>query len=148
MKTGSRHHATARHLQSTATIADEATQAKLAALFPRLASTHDGEVIATVQAIRRTLERAGKDLHDLAALFSVEDEEEVIEDVQDALTPEATELLRMAEWLRDGARLYGRNQPLFVRNVIDLLRAGKRMSRGQKKYLRDLFVTHGGEVRQ
>ena len=40
---------------------------KLAVLVPRLASDHDGEIVATVRAIRRTLAGAGADLHDLAA---------------------------------------------------------------------------------
>ena len=39
---------------------------RIAKLIPRLASNHDGEVIATVAAIRRTLDGAGLDLHDLA----------------------------------------------------------------------------------
>jgi hypothetical protein len=38
---------------------------KLAKLIPRLASNHPGEVVATVAAIRRTLQNAGADLHDL-----------------------------------------------------------------------------------
>ncbi|MCQ1850393.1 hypothetical protein [Neorhizobium galegae] len=38
---------------------------RLGKLFPRLASNHDGEVIATVRAIVRTLESAGASLHDL-----------------------------------------------------------------------------------
>jgi hypothetical protein len=42
-----------------------ATIAKLGKLFPRLATNHDGEVIATVRAIVRTLESAGASLHDL-----------------------------------------------------------------------------------
>jgi hypothetical protein len=39
---------------------------KLALLIPRLASTFDGEVVATVRAIDRTLQSAGRDFHDLA----------------------------------------------------------------------------------
>jgi hypothetical protein len=39
---------------------------RLSKLIPRLASNHDGEVVATVAAIRRTLEVDGLDLHDLA----------------------------------------------------------------------------------
>lgn len=39
---------------------------KLGALIPRLASDHDGEIIATVRALRRVLEGEGLDLHDLA----------------------------------------------------------------------------------
>ena len=34
-------------------------------LIPRLASNHDGEVVATVRAIQRVLKSAGRDLHDL-----------------------------------------------------------------------------------
>jgi hypothetical protein len=38
----------------------------IAKLIPRLASDHDGEVLATVAAIRRTLASQKLDLHDLA----------------------------------------------------------------------------------
>jgi hypothetical protein len=37
----------------------------IAKLIPLLASDHDGEVLATVRAIRRSLAGAGLDLHDL-----------------------------------------------------------------------------------
>ena len=43
------------------------TGARLGRLLPRLASDAPGAVEATVAAIRRTLNRAGFDLHDLAA---------------------------------------------------------------------------------
>lgn len=43
------------------------TAAKLAKLIPLLASDKDGEVVATVHAIRRTLKSEGSDLHGLAA---------------------------------------------------------------------------------
>ena len=39
-------------------------------LIPRLASNHDGEVVATVRAIQRVLKAAGRDLHDLAACLA------------------------------------------------------------------------------
>jgi hypothetical protein len=39
-------------------------------LIPRLASDHDGDVLATVAAIRRTLAANGSDLHDLARLVA------------------------------------------------------------------------------
>lgn len=45
---------------------------KLQILIPRLASDSDGEVIATVSAIRRTLKKNGVDLHDLASAVSGE----------------------------------------------------------------------------
>jgi len=39
---------------------------KLGKLIRRLGSDRDGEVVATVAALRRTLDGAGLDLHDLA----------------------------------------------------------------------------------
>lgn len=42
----------------------------LAKLLPRLASDHDGEVIATAAAIGRTLAAAERDWHDIAACVS------------------------------------------------------------------------------
>ena len=41
---------------------------QLAKLIPRLASDHDGEIVATVKAIGRTLKNAGSDFHALAAV--------------------------------------------------------------------------------
>jgi hypothetical protein len=41
---------------------------RLSILIPRLGSNHDGEVVATVRAVCRTLESAKADLHDLAAV--------------------------------------------------------------------------------
>lgn len=43
---------------------------RLGKLLPRLASDHDNEVLATVAAIKRTLEAAGADLHDLTAALT------------------------------------------------------------------------------
>lgn len=49
-----------------------AVSPKIARMIPRLASDHDGEIVATVRAIRRTLEGAGLDLHALAASLEAE----------------------------------------------------------------------------
>lgn len=43
---------------------------RLSKLIPRLASDHEGEVVATVAAIRRTLENGGLDLYALADAIS------------------------------------------------------------------------------
>ncbi|TLG75154.1 hypothetical protein [Methylocystis sp. B8] len=43
---------------------------KLAAILPRLASNHDGEVVATARAIDRTLKSVGADWHDLTEAFT------------------------------------------------------------------------------
>lgn len=42
---------------------------RLMKLIPRLASNHDGEVVATVEAIRKALDGAGLSFHDLAAVI-------------------------------------------------------------------------------
>jgi hypothetical protein len=44
---------------------------KLGKLIPRLGSNHTGEVTATVEAIRRTLQNAGADLRDLCEALDV-----------------------------------------------------------------------------
>src|SRR5690606_12890759 len=41
------------------------TVGKIGKLIPRLASDHDGEVVATARAIVRTLASSGHDLHDV-----------------------------------------------------------------------------------
>lgn len=41
---------------------------KIAKLIPRLGTDSDGECVATVRAIERTLKSAGLDLHDLAKI--------------------------------------------------------------------------------
>jgi hypothetical protein len=43
---------------------------RISKLIPRLASDHAGEVVATVEAIRKTLVGAGADFHDLARLLA------------------------------------------------------------------------------
>jgi hypothetical protein len=43
---------------------------KLAKLFPLLGSDKDGEVLGTVEALKRTLRSAGHDFHDLAKVLT------------------------------------------------------------------------------
>jgi hypothetical protein len=49
---------------------------RLALLIPRLSTEHDGEVVATVRAIGRTLKGASLDFHDLAMAVATEPEPE------------------------------------------------------------------------
>ena len=44
---------------------------KIAILIPRLASDKDGEVVATVRAIGRQLQKSGSDWHDLASRLTI-----------------------------------------------------------------------------
>lgn len=120
---------------------------KLGRLLPRLASDAPGEVVATVAAIRRTLDRAGLDLHDLAARLT-----EAPRPVQ----PEApmhnrharrdgADLLAMALWLRLHAldRLTPKQRD-FVATAARLLTAGRALTPKQAKWLQDLHAQHKG----
>jgi hypothetical protein len=48
---------------------------RLSKLIPRLGTDHDGEMVATVGAIRRTLESIKADLHDVAAVVAACEDE-------------------------------------------------------------------------
>ena len=117
--------------------------AKLGRLLPRLASDAPGEVVATVAAIRRTLDRAGLDLHDLAARLT-EAPASVV--VKQEPAPQARDLLTMAAGLRAYAmhRLTA-NQRDFVLKASGLLAAGRALTPKQQKFLRDLHAAHASK---
>ena len=118
---------------------------KLGRLLPRLASDAPGEVVATVAAIRRTLDRAGLDLHDLAARLT-----EAPRPVQPEAQPpepdarrDGADLLAMARWLRLHAldRMTPK-QADFVATAARLLTAGRALTPKQAKWLHDLHAQH------
>jgi hypothetical protein len=113
--------------------------AKLGRLLPRLASDSPGEVNATVQAIRRTLDRAGLDLHDLAARLT--DPPQRAQPAQREAP--GSDLRAMAEALRAHAldRLTLRQRD-FVKDACRLLAAGRPLSVKQAQWLRDLHALH------
>lgn len=120
---------------------------KLVRLLPRLASDSPGEVVATVAAIRRTLDRAGLDLHDMAARLT-----EAARPAQpDAPKPKwhaqhnGADLLAMALWLR--ARALDRLTPRqadFAATAARVLTAGRALTPKQERWLRDLHAQHWG----
>jgi hypothetical protein len=119
---------------------------KLARLLPRLASDAPGEVHATAQAIKRTLDRAGLDLHDLAARLT-----EAPRPVQPGPARPAQHHaasrndLAMALWLAANAldRLTAR-QAEFVETAARLLIAGRALTPKQSRWLADLHAQHAG----
>ena len=114
--------------------------AKLGRLLPRLASDSPGEVNATVAAIRRTLDRAGLDLHDLARRLTDAPQPQPQHARREA---PGGDLRAMAEALR--ARAVDRltsNQADFIRKACRLLAAGRTLSVKQAKWLRDLHALH------
>lgn len=124
---------------------------KLAKLIPRLASTHDDEVLVAVAAIRRTLDRAEMDLHDLAARLCA------TEPVQQRARPnhqpepspdqDAEGMLAKASWLRDHVQNdLTPKQAAFVATAIRMLRAGQSLSDKQRGWLHGLCTMHGHDT--
>ena len=120
---------------------------KLGRLLPRLASDSPGEVVATVQAIRRTLDRAGLDLHDLAQRLT-----EALRPVQPDppkrnrhAQRDGADLLALVRWLRLHAldRLTPK-QADFTATALRLLTAGRALTPKQERWLRDLRAMHKG----
>ena len=109
--------------------------ALLSKLIPRLASSHDGEVIATARAIERALHGAGADWHDLAAAITI----------KPAVAGRPRNgLLDMAE------ALFGLNhlntwEIKFMHDMVRLLRAGARLTDKQEQALRRCYARHGDE---
>jgi len=121
------------------------TGSKLGRLIPRLATDSDGEVLATVAAIRRTLDRAGLDLHDLAARLA-ETPRPVTPERHARRTPDPATLFEMAEWLRLRAlhRLTAK-QADFVASAARLLATGRALTPKQETWLRDLHAQFKGQ---
>lgn len=118
--------------------------AKLGRLLPRLASDAPGEVVATVAAIRRTLDRAGLDLHDLAARLTDTPEPAALAQPDPW---DGADLLALALWLR--AHAHDRLSPPqadFVANAARLLKAGRALTPKQARWLRDLCVKHAAHM--
>jgi hypothetical protein len=104
---------------------------RLAKLLPRLASPHDGEVLATVAAILRTLEGAGLDLFALAEAIG-------------EAPPKRRSLETWAElaaWCRehDGGRLT-EAEARFVAQMADRLVFGGLPSERQASWLRSIYA--------
>lgn len=104
---------------------------KIAKLIPRLASDHDGEVVATVRAIRRTLESAGLDLHALAA------------ELGDGITSEhgPTTWQELAAWCRNiGQHRLSLKEFMFVADMADRLILDAEPSEKQAAWLRSIYA--------
>lgn len=108
---------------------------KLRKLVPLLGSDKEGEVVAAAQAIVRTLNGLGLDLHDVA------------EAVQDRYQPPDIELAKtwsdwaeIARWCRDHHRgLLAERERGFVDNMTRPPAGYRAPSEGQQKWLRDIF---------
>jgi hypothetical protein len=105
---------------------------RLAKLLPRLGSNHDGEIVATVQAIIRTLAAAGLDLHALAAALAGDDAD------QDALgaLEMLARLLRLSESADYALSAW---EKCFPRGCQHRLRSRGALTEKQRDTLREIF---------
>jgi hypothetical protein len=87
-------------------------------LIPRLASDHDGEIVATARAIGRTLKAAGRDWHDLA----------------NAIQPIATDWRSLARYCASHQRQLSDREVNFIVSISRL----HRLSEKQERWLRDI----------
>lgn len=111
---------------------------KLALVIPRLASDHDGEVVATVNAITRLLSGAGLDWHDLAAAVTALDapcEEERRPEFDEA----AVTWWQVAHWLRDRIHLLRAKEIDFVQNMAGRPINGPPPTEKQQQWLANIY---------
>ena len=116
--------------------------AKLWRLLPRLASDSPGDVNAIAHAIRRTLDRAGMDLHDLAARLN-EAPRPVQPSPGQPTQPNGGDAFALAQWLcAYAADILTTKQRDFVETSARLLSAGRALTPKQSQWLRDLYAQH------
>lgn len=137
---------------------------KIAKLIPRLASDHDGEVVATARAMMRALRSAGHDLHDLVTTLEQPGGERIV--YRDRPTPARPKKQRerppvdwsdedcLEEVLRDGGRLLAEvrldgGQRDFVISMLEKaeeLGRDFRMSVKQLRWFRDIVAAKLGSA--
>ena len=123
---------------------DQKTETRLARLIPRLGSDRDAEVLAAVAAIRRTLDRDGRDLHDLADRLTAAPEGGTAapRPAAPAARGAGADLEAMARTLDLCARdRLTQNQRDFVRRARAMLETGRTLSPAQARWLRKLHET-------
>ena len=136
---------------------------RLAKLIRLLGSDRDGEVVATVGAIKRTLEGAGLDLHSLAKMINGENSaskgeikrayrdgfqdgyrtaEEEREDDDDA--DDQPTWYEAAKFCEARAARFNTYERDFIRNMVRWTARGREPSEKQARWLDSLFVRLGG----
>ncbi len=104
---------------------------KLAKLIPRLSSSHEGEVVATVAAIRRTLAAAGLDLHALAQAVGTP--------VPPAVQPRSW--AEIAAWCRNhGQTSLSLKEFMFVSDLAHRLGRGSQPTEKQTAWLMAIYA--------
>jgi hypothetical protein len=108
---------------------------KIKKILPRLGSDAPGEVIATVEALRRALAADGLDFYDLAELLTFDSEPEAVEIMPPETAGDWTELL---DRLIDAKLWANQWEEEFLFNVRDWTRSGRRPSFKQQDKIIDI----------
>lgn len=107
------------------------TSSKIAKMIPRLASGHDGEVIATRDAIDRSLRAVGHDWHDLAKAYNQMAVLHIARRAPPPAPPPSMGFGDIARYCRDHDR--GQLRDAERRFVADMVRRGFNWSPSQKQ---------------
>lgn len=112
---------------------------KLAALFPRLASDADGEVVATARAIGRQLQKAGTDWHAIAELIRRPVLQEPVFTVPKPRRPETA--AGVVTWLMRRLEMLRPREADFIRDLSGHTWRGAsmRLSPKQERWLDAIF---------
>lgn len=116
---------------------------KIAKLIPRLATDHDGEVVATVRAIERTLKNAGLDFHNLAFAIEAPPAEKIVFVYRDPPKQEAVLDTRaaVAAWCRDNdPDVLSTKETAFVADMAECLILDGEPTEKQEAWLRAIFA--------
>jgi hypothetical protein len=108
--------------------------AQLGKLVRLLASDREGEVLAAVEALKRTLASSGHDLNDLADMI----------DSKQAIT--GAEWRLPLQWLREHINLLAPREAAFVLNMTVLVGRGGMPSARQAEWLLGLFDRESKEA--
>ena len=137
---------------------------RLAKLIRLLGSDRDAEVVATVGAIKRTLEGAGLDLHTLAEMVNgknsaskgeikqayrdgFQDGYRTAEDERED-DDDANQLTwhQVAKFCEDRANRLQTHERKFIRNMVLWTARGREPSEKQGRWLDHLYVRLGGDM--
>lgn len=114
---------------------------QIAKLIPRLASDHDGEVLATVHAISRTLKSAGLDFH---AVASACEHGHAARHAHDAERTQERSWHAVAVWCRDRRSRLSPKEASFVSDMAHRLVLGGEPTEKQAAWLRAIYAKVGG----
>jgi hypothetical protein len=114
---------------------------KLVPLLGKMASDHEGEILASVRAIRRLLERHGLSLNDLGQALEAEPVVRVVyQEREPDRKPATDEWLEMAQHCLAGAELLSEKERDFVQTMVRVLRRpGTQPTPKQADWLNDIF---------